>query len=141
MNALVSGQLVHKLYEFRKGVRQLFMMTMTPPDATAVTRRLRAEAIEHHAQAVSQTKVNVFFGRQACVELVRHIVTKPLCRLTPEEDFILGTLLGYDREQQCLRFLSMAKGEGRVSERRAASAVNDMTGADERPLPSLSAAL
>lgn len=28
--------------------------------------------------------------------------------LPPGEDFILGTLLGYDREQQCLRYLDGA---------------------------------
>ncbi|ACO79374.1 hypothetical protein AvCA_32120 [Azotobacter vinelandii CA] len=39
---------------------------------------------------------------------MRTIVTKPLHELTPEQDFILGTLLGYDREQQCLRFLTRA---------------------------------
>ena len=118
------GDLAHRLYEYRKGVRQLFMMTMTSQEAVAVVMRLRTEAIEHHAQPVGTRKVNVFFGRKACVELVRHIVTKPLCRLTPEEDFILGTLLGYDREQQCLRFLAMARG-GRgmgVSAVRAATA-------------------
>jgi len=109
MKSATMGDLVHRLYEYRKGVRQLFMMTMTAQEATEVVTRLRTESIEHHAQPVSPKKVNVFFGRKACVQLVRHMVTKPLCRLTPEEDFILGTLLGYDREQQCLRFLSMTK--------------------------------
>jgi len=97
-------------------------MTMSAQEAAAVVMRLRNEAIEHHAQAVSPRKVNVFFGRGACVELVRRIVTKPLCRLTPEEDFILGTLLGYDREQQCLRFLAMTR-DGRGGPVREQAAV------------------
>ncbi|WP_052004229.1 DUF2023 family protein [Paramagnetospirillum caucaseum] len=122
MKSQVMGDLVHRLYEYRKGVRQLFMMTMTAQEAAAVVTRLRTETIEHHAQPVSPRKVNVFFGRGACVELVRHMVTKPLCRLTPEEDFILGTLLGYDREQQCQRFLSMTKGGRGMAEGRAARA-------------------
>jgi hypothetical protein len=122
MKSQVMGDLVHRLYEYRKGVRQLFMMTMTAQEAATVTMRLRNESIEHHAQPVSPRKVNVFFGREACVELVRHVVTKPLCRLTPEEDFILGTLLGYDREQQCLRFLAMAKGGRGTAGQRAAVA-------------------
>jgi hypothetical protein len=29
----------------------------------------------------------------------------PLCQLSAEQDFMLGTLLGYDREQQCRRYL------------------------------------
>lgn len=124
MKPRAMGDLVHRLYEYRKGVRQLFMMTMSAQEAAEVVARLRNEAIDHHAHRVSPRTVNVFFGREACVELVRHMVTKPLCRLTPEEDFILGTLLGYDREQQCLRFLSMTKGgrSGLAREERAAVA-------------------
>lgn len=98
------------------------MMTMTDQEAALVVTRLRTESIEHYAQPVSPKKVNVYFGREACVELVRHMVTKPLCHLTPEEDFILGTLLGYDREQQCLRFLSMTKGGRGMAGKQAARA-------------------
>jgi Protein of unknown function (DUF2023) len=94
------------LYEFRKGVRSLFMMTMTPLEAAAVAKRLRQEAVAHHLQAVSVTKTNVFFGREACVAVVRTLAIQPLYQLTPEQDFILGTLLGYDREQQCERYLA-----------------------------------
>lgn len=32
---------------------------------------------------------------------------KHLSDYTPEEDFILGTMLGYDRVQQCDRYLKM----------------------------------
>lgn len=111
MKSLVMGDLVHRLYEHRKGVRRLFMMTMTPQEAVAVTQRLRSDAIDHHVHEVGPRKVNVFFGRQPCVELVRQMVVKPLCRLTPEEDFILGTLLGYDGDQQCERFLAKRKAK------------------------------
>jgi hypothetical protein len=38
--------------------------------------------------------------------VARSFVTRPLNALTVEEDFMLGTLLGYDREQQCRRFLT-----------------------------------
>ncbi|MFC0710221.1 MULTISPECIES: DUF2023 family protein [Azotobacter group] len=96
------------IYEYRKGVRQLFLLTMTPHEAMALQKRLEKESIDCYVQDVGMTKVNVFFGRGPCVETVRTIVTKPLHELTPEQDFILGTLLGYDREQQCLRFLTRA---------------------------------
>lgn len=101
--------LVHHLYEYKKGVRQLFMMTMTPLEAELVEKRLHKEVIDHFVHRVGATKTNVFFGRGPCVEIVRRIVTKPLSQLSPEEDFILGTLLGYDQHQQCLRFLAMSK--------------------------------
>lgn len=101
--------LVHHLYEYKKGIRQLFMMTMTPPESELVEKRLSKDAIDHFVHHVSATKTNVLFGRGPCVEIVRRIVTKPLGQLSPEEDFILGTLLGYDQQQQCLRFLAMTK--------------------------------
>lgn len=96
----------HNLYEFRKGVRQLFMMTMSAAEAALIVPHLQAASIDHYVQDVTETKVNLFFGRPALVATVRSVVTKPLNQLTPEEDFILGTLLGYDREQQCRRFLA-----------------------------------
>ena len=35
---------------------------------------------------------------------IRMIVTRPLNLLTPEEDFMLGTMLGYDICAQCERY-------------------------------------
>jgi hypothetical protein len=100
------------IYEFRKGVRVLFMMTMMPLEAAAVQKRLSIEGVDCHTQLVGLTKVNVFFGRPACVAVVRELTGRPLFELTPEQDFMLGTLLGYDREQQCERFL------GKITEHR-----------------------
>lgn len=96
----------HNVYEFRRGVRCLFLMTMAAHDLPPILVRLEGSQIEHFVQQVNAEKVNLFFGRTAFVQTTRSIVTKPLCQLTPEEDFMLGTLLGYDREQQCERYLS-----------------------------------
>lgn len=95
----------HHLYEYGRGVRALFLMTITAHEAGAVAARLSGQGIAHFVQQVAANKVNVFFGRTAFVEAAKAFVTKPLNTLTPEEDFMLGTLLGYDREQQCVRFL------------------------------------
>ncbi|MBB3104215.1 DUF2023 family protein [Azomonas macrocytogenes] len=103
------------LYEYRKGVRQLFMLTMSPNEAQGMKKRLERESIDCHIQEICPTKVNLYFGRTSCVEVVRAIVNKPLYELTSEEDFILGTLLGYDIQQQCLRFLTRT---GRQSQER-----------------------
>ncbi|KAA1056048.1 DUF2023 family protein [Azospirillum argentinense] len=107
----------HHLYEYSKGVRPMVMMTLSTRDADTVTRKLAERFVDYHVQTVTEAKVNVFFGNPACVAMVRSVVRKPLNQLTPEEDFILGTLLGYDREQQCRRFLAMAhagrEGAGR----------------------------
>lgn len=103
----------HHLYEYDKGVRQMFMMTANAQDADHIIRRLKEKVVDYYVQTVSATKFNVFFGRSAWIETVRNVVRKPLNQLSPEEDFILGILLGYDKEKQCLRFLSMAKAGSR----------------------------
>ncbi len=104
--------LAHNLYEYDKGVRQMFMMTLGPHDADAVIRRLRGRGIDYHVHPVSAAKTNVFFGRPAWIDTVREVVRKPLNQLSPQEDFILGILLGYDKELQCRRFLSLTRADG-----------------------------
>ncbi|MEF2071376.1 DUF2023 family protein [Consotaella aegiceratis] len=97
--------LSHSLYEFKKGVRPLFMITVEEVELPRLLERLMADAVDYHVHTASGTKANLFFGKPLLVETVRTLVTKPLCHLTAEEDFILGVLLGYDREQQCARLL------------------------------------
>jgi hypothetical protein len=93
------------LYELGKGVRQLFMLTMTPTEAKAVLSRLNRDEIAFYVQEVNDLKVNVFFGTAQFVAVAKRIAVRPLHQLSAEEDFILGTLLGYDGEQQCRRYL------------------------------------
>ena len=85
------------------------MMTMTVAQSAVIIEELTRSSIDYHVHAVAANKVNVFFGRSVLVEVTKTFVTKPLNRLSPEEDFILGTLLGYDKEQQCRRFLARAR--------------------------------
>ena len=49
-------------------------------------------------------RLNLYFGREECLNAIRMIVTRPLCQLTPEEDFMLGAMLGYDIWVQCERY-------------------------------------
>lgn len=106
LDPLVTRIFNHNLYEYRRGVRCLFMMTMSADELFHVVGRLCRECIAHYVHDVNRKKVNVFFGNAAFVETTRTVVNKPLTALSPEEDFMLGTLLGYDREQQCRRFLA-----------------------------------
>ncbi|MFG1376859.1 DUF2023 family protein [Xanthobacter autotrophicus] len=96
----------HHVYEYGRGVRALFLMTLCRAELPLVLARLGRHGIDHFVQEVSPRKVNVFFGRPAFVAVARAVVTRPLNTLTAEEDFMLGTLLGYDKEQQCRRYLS-----------------------------------
>ena len=84
---------MHHIYEYKKGVRDLILCTMCRTCAELVTERLRRQQIEYLAQDIDGQRVNL-----------RMFIDKPLNRLTPEEDFMLGTMLGYDIPMQCERF-------------------------------------
>jgi len=105
----------HNIYEYSRGIRALFLMTISRRELEAVLGKLEAQGIHHFVQELSPVKVNLFFGRSAFVAVARSFVTRPLNKLTPEEDFMLGTLLGYDGEQQCRRFLTRS-GRGAPEE-------------------------
>ena len=96
----------HALYEYRKGVRPLFMMTMAVAEANRAIDALTAASIDHYIHAVTDSKVNLFFGKAGAVAMMSRIIIKPLHQLSAEEDFIVGVLLGYDKEEQCRRFLA-----------------------------------
>lgn len=102
----------HHVYEYGRGVRALFLMTLSREEVALVVARLEREGIAHFVQEVSAAKANVFFGRGPYVAVARAIVTRPLNALSAEEDFMLGTLLGYDREQQCRRYLQRTGRDG-----------------------------
>jgi hypothetical protein len=108
------AMLPHCLYELRKGVRQLFLLTMTQNEAREVQRRLSRERVSVHVQDVSATKTNLYFGQASHVEIARRIAVRPLNQLSPEEDFMLGILLGYERGQQCSRYLDRVRSVRRT---------------------------
>lgn len=68
--------------------------------------RLRRENIDYLIRPVGNDRLNLFFGREECLQAVRMMINKPLNSLSAEEDFILGALLGYDICDQCKRYCS-----------------------------------
>ena len=92
------------IYQFKKGIRSLVLCTMCKTCAGIVAERLKRQEIEYVVQEVGSNKINLYFGKRACLDAVRTFIDKPLNRLTPEEDFILGAMLGYDITQQCERY-------------------------------------
>jgi hypothetical protein len=80
---------------------------------TAETKLLQ-QNINYLIQPVTQSKTNIFFGNRECVEVVRKFGNKKLNELTPEEDFVLGVMLGYDRLQQCQRYLQKKENEQNI---------------------------
>lgn len=110
--------LVHHIYEYKKGLRDLVLHTMPRTQLEEAERRLQRQNIAYLVQLVSNSQVNIFFGRPECLGVIDRIGLKPLYCYTPEEDFILGIMLGYDRKLQCERFLRMRpKPAAKVAER------------------------
>jgi len=95
----------HHIYEYKKGLRNLILHTMSASDVELALKKLNANKIHYAIQQVNSQKVNVFFGAKECVDVIRCFCHKRLNKLTPEEDFILGTLLGYNQVVQCARYL------------------------------------
>lgn len=107
----------HHIYEFKKGLRNLILYTGRCEDRDTIERRLGHEGIAHLVREVSPEKINVFFGAEVCVEVVRGFGDKSLADFSDEEDFILGIMLGYDRLKQCERFLDRSRLRRLVTKR------------------------
>ena len=96
--------LMNHIYEYKKGVRSMILFTCNRRLETFATQRLRRQSIDYVVQPAGKDSINVYFGRRECLDAIRLFVTRPLNELTPEEDFILGALLGYDICAQCERY-------------------------------------
>ena len=95
---------MNHIYELNKGVRQMVLFTCNKKYRDQAVERLESQGIPYILQPAGQQNLNVYFGRRECMEAIRLIVTRPLNQLTPEEDFILGAMLGYDICAQCERY-------------------------------------
>ncbi len=96
--------LSNHIYEYRKGVRRMVLFTFNKKYKDYALERLEHQGIDYILQPIGNDRLNLYFGRRECLDAIRLIVTKPLSELSPEEDFILGAMLGYDICAQCERF-------------------------------------
>ncbi|QBG49314.1 DUF2023 family protein [Verrucomicrobia bacterium S94] len=117
----------HHVYEYRKGLRNLVLHTVRADELHAAIHRLELAEIEYQTYPVKNTdRVNIFFGAKESVDVIRVIGKDDLNHYTPEEDFMLGTMLGYDRRQQCVRYLEQrVKWEKRQAQSTEKSDVLD----------------
>lgn len=97
--------LTHHIYEYRKGLRNLVLYTMSTDGLSKTEELLASKDICYFISHVNPTKVNVFFGDKVCIKIIKSFGDKQLSYYTDEEDFILGTMLGYDRIKQCERYI------------------------------------
>lgn len=105
----VMKVLFNHIYEYKKGVRNLVLFTMNEQYATFACERLDRQNISYLIQRAGKNNINVYFGQPECLDTIRTFVARPLNMLTPEEDFILGALLGYNICDQCKRFCTRKK--------------------------------
>lgn len=85
---------LNHIYEYKKGVRQMVLYTTNRKYEAFAVNRLKSQRIKFVIQPVDEERINLFFGKAECINAIRLMVTRPLNLLTPEEDFILGAMLG-----------------------------------------------
>ena len=79
--------LSEQIYQYKKGVRKMVLYTFPERYRQQALDKLERQGIDYFVQPVGNSRIH-----------------QPLNELTPEEDFILGTLLGYDICSQCERY-------------------------------------
>lgn len=104
----------HHVYEYKKGLRNLILTTEKSQHRSAIEQKLKSNNIPYIIHEINSGKViNVFFGAPSCIEVVKTFNPK-LNKLTPEQDFILGIMLGYDRVKQCDRYMKIKNKEIKI---------------------------
>lgn len=93
------------LYEISKGTKPAALVTLEISNLDIIKKKLKDKGFDFIVQELQDSKVNVFFGKKECMDAIRAFL-KPLSKLNPYEDFILGTILGYSPCVQCKRFIS-----------------------------------
>ena len=96
----------HHIYEFKKGIRNIILTTEKSRYKESIANKLKKENIDYLIHDVDSNKINVYFGTKECVDVVRTFSPR-LNELTPERDFMLGIMLGYDRVKQCERYMKI----------------------------------
>lgn len=96
----------HHIYEYKKGLRSLVLTTEKSYNKPFIEDRLKREKIPYVINKVSEKAINVFFGNKDCIRIVKTF-DKRLDKITPEQDFMLGIMLGYDKILQCKRYFVM----------------------------------
>ncbi len=99
----------HHLYEYRKGLRRMVLHTTSTMHRDSITAKLKKREISYIIHPVTESKINVFFGASCCIEVMKTFPHLDLTLFSPEQDFILGAMLGYDMNAHCQRYLNIVK--------------------------------
>jgi hypothetical protein len=107
---------VHHIYEYQKGLRNLILHTDKLENKEVLEKKLIKREIPYLIQEIGKGAINIFFGHEFCIDVVKKINKVKLNKYTPEEDFMLGTMLGYGRLQQCARYLKRKDNIGELDD-------------------------
>lgn len=94
------------VYEYKKGVRDLILFTCTKSQAVECLNYLNKLNIKYLAVTVGEGKINLFFGNDKCLQILKGFSSLNLDEISAHEDFILGIMLGYSRVEQYSRLLA-----------------------------------
>lgn len=93
------------IYEYKKGVRDMILYTCKTSDFEKYREIMNLTKIPYHTEHIGQNKCNIYFGNPKCLNILKNFSSTDLNKITPEEDFILGIMLGYSRKEQYSRVL------------------------------------
>ena len=105
------GVFFHMLYELNKGLRKLSLFTCPDKYLDKIKSHLTKCNYVFIVENLVNGSSNIFFGDEEAINVIKSFGKDSLRNFTPEEDFILGVLLGYSQEQQCKRFLRQKEKE------------------------------
>lgn len=94
------------VYEYKKGVRDLVLFTCTKSQAIEYLNYLNKLRIKYLVVTVGGGKINLFFGNNKCLQILKAFSSLNLDEISAQEDFILGIMLGYSRAEQYSRLLA-----------------------------------
>ncbi|WP_410208038.1 DUF2023 family protein [Fusobacterium sp.] len=103
------GVFFHMMYELNKGLRTMALLTTTDENFKIVRERIEKCGYDYMVEYLKSGYINIFFGKEESIKVLKQFKGKSLKEFSPEEDFILGALLGYNIEQQCKRYIERKK--------------------------------
>lgn len=107
----------HHLYEYSKGLRRMILHTTNERELPAMITKLKHRKIDYLVDQRSDRCVNLYFGDPNCIEVLKKFSSIRPDELSHEEDFILGTMLGYDCKIQCRRYVQRKERQKKTLKR------------------------
>lgn len=96
----------HLVYEYQKGLRDLCLFTCNIELLPQIKKSLELQKIDYQICNIDEHKINVFFGLEDCLKIIKEFSCENLNLLDSTEDFILGIMLGYSKQKQYKRLLA-----------------------------------